>query len=64
VFPAHIAPDQLHAIRHAANQDLAPGSCAFKQQVENMLNRQTEEKTRGATTENTWHRGILEKNVL
>jgi hypothetical protein len=47
LFSAHIAPDQLHAIRHTANQKLVPGSGAFKQQVENMLNRQTEERPRG-----------------
>jgi putative transposase len=47
LFSAHIAPDQLHAIRHTVNQELVLGSGAFKQQVENMLNRQTEEKPRG-----------------
>jgi len=47
LFSAHIAPDQLHAIRHTANQKLVPGSGAFKQQVENMLNRKTEERPRG-----------------
>jgi len=47
LFSAHIAPDQLHAIRHTANQELVLGSGAFKQQIENMLNRQTEERPRG-----------------
>jgi putative transposase len=47
LFSAHIAPDQLHAIRHTVNKELVLGSGAFKQQVENMLNRQTEERPRG-----------------
>ena len=47
LFSAHIAPEQLHAIRHTVNQELVLGSGAFKQQVVNMFNRQTEVRPRG-----------------
>ena len=43
LFAAHIEPDLLNAIRQTVNQELVPGSGKFKQQIEDMLGRQTEE---------------------
>jgi putative transposase len=47
MFSTHIEPDLLNEIRNTLNQELVLGSGAFKQQVETMLGRQTEEKPKG-----------------
>lgn len=47
LFSTHIAPDILHDIRRTVSQELVLGPVAFKQQIENKLKRQTEEKPKG-----------------
>lgn len=47
MFSTHIEPGLLNEIRSTLNQELVLGSGAFKQQVESMLGRQTEEKPKG-----------------
>jgi putative transposase len=47
LFTTHIEPGQLHEIRHTVNKELVLGSGVFKQQVEDMLGRQTQEKPKG-----------------
>ncbi|MGB5259913.1 MAG: transposase [Gammaproteobacteria bacterium] len=47
MFSTHIEPDLLNEIRNTLNQELVLGSGAFKQQLEAMLGRQTEEKPKG-----------------
>jgi len=52
MFLSHIDPDLLGQIRNTLNQELVLGSGAFKQKVEAMLGRQTEEKPKGRTRKN------------
>ena len=47
LFASHIEPGFLDEIRRTVNQELAPGTGQFKQQIEVMLGRQTDEKPRG-----------------
>jgi putative transposase len=47
LFSTHIEPALLNEIRQTVNQELVLGSGAFKQQVEDMLGRQTQEKPKG-----------------
>lgn len=47
LFMTYIEPGQLNEIRHTVNQELVLGSGLFRQQVEDMLGRQTQEKPKG-----------------
>ena len=47
MFKTRIEPELLNDIRKTLNQELVLGSAAFRQQVETMLGRQTDEKPKG-----------------
>lgn len=47
LFASHIEPGLLDEIRHTVNQELVLGTGKFKQQIEDMLGRQADEKPRG-----------------